>query len=185
MIEIARRKVIYEELHPETVLGASGVGREKVRQNGEPNERFTAATAEATGQSERTVQRAAAIDDLLAYCRKRPDVQERILKELTASPAHGEIGNGRGSENVQAAEETGESRADNVSSTSKHGNGKVYSQKRLKRERPDLAEQVAKGELSANQARSPRFPPATLAPPPASPPPKPRPTPAREPAHVG
>ena len=59
-IAIARRKAIYEALHPETKLGASGKGRPKVRQVGEakpPAERFTKATAEATGQSERTVQR--------------------------------------------------------------------------------------------------------------------------------
>jgi len=59
-IAISRRKAIYEALHPETKLGASGKGRPKVRQIGEakaPAERFTKATAEATGQSERTVQR--------------------------------------------------------------------------------------------------------------------------------
>lgn len=55
------RKHFYEELHPETRLGATGVGREKVRQLGEPNaepaERFTADTAAKTGRSERDVQR--------------------------------------------------------------------------------------------------------------------------------
>lgn len=59
-IAIARRKSIYEALHPETKVGATGKGRSKVRQVGEakaPAERFSKATAEATGQSERTVQR--------------------------------------------------------------------------------------------------------------------------------
>lgn len=54
-----RRKAAYEALHPETVNGAAGVGREKVRQVGEANPapRFSADTAAATGQSERAVQR--------------------------------------------------------------------------------------------------------------------------------
>ncbi len=62
-IAISRRKVVYEQLHPETVLGAAGNGRAKVRQNGEPTppvERFTKATAEATGRGERTIQRSVA-----------------------------------------------------------------------------------------------------------------------------
>lgn len=59
----ARRKVVYELLHPETKLGGAGRGRGKVPQNDEPNseaERFTKATATATGKSESTVQRDAA-----------------------------------------------------------------------------------------------------------------------------
>lgn len=59
-IAMARRKVLYETLHPETVHGAAGRGRNKSRQIGdsiEPAVRFTRATAEATGAGERTVQR--------------------------------------------------------------------------------------------------------------------------------
>lgn len=59
-IAIARRKAIYAVLHPETLPGATGKGRPKVRQVGEANEpaeRFSKATAEATGQGERTIQR--------------------------------------------------------------------------------------------------------------------------------
>lgn len=54
--QTARRKEIYEALHPETKNGAVGNGREKVRQNGEATlpDRFTRATAIATGQGERT-----------------------------------------------------------------------------------------------------------------------------------
>jgi ParB/RepB/Spo0J family partition protein len=55
-----RRKELYLKLHPETGLGATGKGRAKVCQNGEPNERYTKSTAQKTGQSERTVQRAVA-----------------------------------------------------------------------------------------------------------------------------
>lgn len=58
----AKRKWAYEKLHPETVNGATGNGREKVRQLGEATpdneiKRFTADTAAKTGQSERKVQR--------------------------------------------------------------------------------------------------------------------------------
>ena len=54
-----RRKQAYEALHPETRNGATGIGRDKVRQVGEANgaERFTADTAAKTGESERVVQR--------------------------------------------------------------------------------------------------------------------------------
>jgi ParB/RepB/Spo0J family partition protein len=67
-LHLAERKRIYERLHPETKLGASGKGRAKVRQNGEANDRFTKDSADKTGKSERTVQReiarAANIPDL-------------------------------------------------------------------------------------------------------------------------
>ncbi|MGM4909141.1 MT-A70 family methyltransferase [Rhizobium sp. 768_B6_N1_8] len=60
-IFIHRRKQLYELKFPETVNGATGIGRPKLRQVGEAiseePKRFSAATAEATGQSERAVQR--------------------------------------------------------------------------------------------------------------------------------
>lgn len=59
-LAIARRKEIYELLHPETVHGAAGKGRPKSRQIGDskpPAERFTKDTAKATGEGERTIQR--------------------------------------------------------------------------------------------------------------------------------
>lgn len=55
----AKRKAAYETLHPETVNGAVGNGREKVRQLGEATPRFTADTAAKTGKSERNIQREA------------------------------------------------------------------------------------------------------------------------------
>lgn len=59
---IAERKRLYETLHPETRLGENQ--RTRVRQIGEPSTgRFTAATARATGKSERSIQR-------VAHCRK-------------------------------------------------------------------------------------------------------------------
>jgi ParB family transcriptional regulator, chromosome partitioning protein len=60
-IAVARRKAIYEELHPGTSHRAPGVSRQigDTRERSE-NERFTAATAVATGKAERNIQRAAA-----------------------------------------------------------------------------------------------------------------------------
>jgi len=61
--QTARRKAIYEEIHPETAHGATGRGGyENSRQvgdssDGEPAPRFTEDTAQASGKSERTVQR--------------------------------------------------------------------------------------------------------------------------------
>ncbi len=61
---IARRKAIYEELHPETKHGANQDG--PCRQFGETEtNRFTAATASATGKPERNIQRAAARGEAL------------------------------------------------------------------------------------------------------------------------
>lgn len=58
----ARRKEIYETLHPDTRHGAIGGGHDQSRQVGDSAStnninRFTSATAAATGKSERVVQR--------------------------------------------------------------------------------------------------------------------------------
>jgi hypothetical protein len=56
--QTARRKVIYEALHPDTRHGSPGVSRQvgDTRERTD-TDRFTADTAARTGQSERTVQR--------------------------------------------------------------------------------------------------------------------------------
>jgi ParB/Sulfiredoxin domain len=58
---IARRKEIYEALHPETKRGAIGGGRDPSRQFGDFGNvtRFTKLTAKLTGKPERNIQRAA------------------------------------------------------------------------------------------------------------------------------
>jgi ParB family chromosome partitioning protein len=56
-LHIGRRKELYEKLHPETKHGAIGRGREKNRQVGDSNDRFTRETAKKTRRSERQVQR--------------------------------------------------------------------------------------------------------------------------------
>lgn len=69
--QTARRKAIYIELNPAT---ANGVNQHSsLRQVGEPSERFTADTAKATGQSERTVQRDAERGEKIL-----PEVMEMI-----------------------------------------------------------------------------------------------------------
>jgi ParB family chromosome partitioning protein len=62
-----RRKWAYEQLHPETVNGATAE-RGRLRQVGEVNKinRFTADTATRTGQSERVVQRDAERGDKIS-----------------------------------------------------------------------------------------------------------------------
>jgi ParB-like chromosome segregation protein Spo0J len=58
---VARRKQIYEALHPETAHGGDRRSSRRtgnLKQNGTAK-RFTKATAEATGRSERNIQRAA------------------------------------------------------------------------------------------------------------------------------
>lgn len=57
--QTARRKAIYEELHPETRVGAFNQHTVAVRQVGDEQivNRFTTETAAATGKSERVVQR--------------------------------------------------------------------------------------------------------------------------------
>ena len=78
------------------------------------------------------------IDDLKAFCRKREDVRQLIDAAVGAMPQHGEIGGGH-------------TRPDNVRSAA-FGNNPTYALKRLKRDRPDLADKVVRGELSANAA---------------------------------
>jgi ParB-like chromosome segregation protein Spo0J len=52
---VARRKAIYETLHPETKHGAIGKGHE-LPKGAAKADRFSAATAAATGRSERAIQ---------------------------------------------------------------------------------------------------------------------------------
>ena len=58
------RKAIYEELHPETKHGANQHTR-GVENFATPADRFTAATANATGKSERAVRMASARGEAL------------------------------------------------------------------------------------------------------------------------
>jgi ParB family transcriptional regulator, chromosome partitioning protein len=59
---IVRRKTVYEELHPETKHGAIGGGHGNASAKAD---RFTKVTAEATGRSERVIQRDAARGETL------------------------------------------------------------------------------------------------------------------------
>lgn len=71
--QTARRKEIYEKLHPETRNGATGGGHDQLRKFDEAAPRFTADAAEKTGRSESSVQKDAARGKDIA-----PDVLDRI-----------------------------------------------------------------------------------------------------------
>jgi ParB-like chromosome segregation protein Spo0J len=109
--QTARRKAIYEELHPETAHGVNQ--HSSSRQLGDSSERFTSDTAKVTGQSERKVQRdaergekviATAIEiirgtalDTGTYLDKLKRVEpgrqvETVRRDLAQSTARGGIG---------------------------------------------------------------------------------------------
>src|SRR5262245_14484532 len=73
--------------------------------------------------------------DLEAFCRKRPDVWRKVTEQVAELQRHG------GDRSKQG---------DNV--TLSRGNSALYTLKRLKRDRPDLFQQVLGGGLSANAA---------------------------------
>lgn len=91
-IQIARRKEIYEQLHPETRHGAVGRGGKKSRHLVDSlPERFTKDTSKKTGKTERTVQRQAKIGKTLASDAEQlrgtvvEDNQQELLKLARAS----------------------------------------------------------------------------------------------------
>jgi hypothetical protein len=75
------------------------------------------------------------MSDLLHYCRKRPDVQGLIRAEIEQLQGHGGVRTEQG---------------DIV--TLKRGNSPAYALARLKRDSPEMAEKVVRGELSAHKA---------------------------------
>ncbi len=65
-----RRKQIYEELHPETKHGGDRKS-DQVANSATRSDRFTSATSEATGKSERAVRMAAARGEALGLAKTR------------------------------------------------------------------------------------------------------------------
>lgn len=82
------------------------------------------------------------IEDLELYCRKQPDVLQMLRAEIGAL---GEPGGDHGNQHTG-----GKRQGDNV--TTVRGNNPTYALRRLKRDRPDLADKVVRGELSAHAA---------------------------------
>jgi hypothetical protein len=80
------------------------------------------------------------IDDLLAYCRKREDVQKLIKSEV--DPPR---------ECRRPTKEESISKCDNITLTDR-GTSSTYALKRLKRDAPELFAEVVEGRLSANKA---------------------------------
>jgi N6-adenosine-specific RNA methylase IME4 len=103
-LHLDKRKKFYEKLHPETQHGATGRGRQKSRQLGDSNDRFTKDTAKKTGHSERTIQREtkrgsiAALLDIIGTCldqgaeldalAKLPEDQQRQLAKQAKAGAN-------------------------------------------------------------------------------------------------
>lgn len=75
------------------------------------------------------------IPELLLYCRKHTEVAELIRREVGPAAAHG----------------TNQYSGGDIV-TSSRGNSPTYALRRLKRDRPDLAEKVIAGKMSANAA---------------------------------
>ena len=73
------------------------------------------------------------IDDLMSYCRNYPDVQKLI---------RGEVGK------LKARPGPTPGDVDNVNNSGEGGNASTYALRRLKRDNPELAEQVVAGALS-------------------------------------
>jgi hypothetical protein len=81
------------------------------------------------------------IDDLLAYCRNAPEVQSLIREQVPKTYTH-----------VEAGAKGGRGKKANSNTTSFSDRGSTYALRRLKREKPKLAEQVIAGKLTANAA---------------------------------
>ena len=78
------------------------------------------------------------IDDLRVYCRKYPEIERLIVNaiEPLADPGH----------------PSSSSNVDNVNKGTKGGNSATYTLKRLKRDHPELFQQVLGGAMSVNAA---------------------------------
>lgn len=81
------------------------------------------------------------IADLRVYCRKQPDIERLILAEIEPGATLAEAG-AKGGRGKKASSNT----------TGFVDRGATYLLKRLKRDRPDLFQQVLDGVMSANAA---------------------------------
>ena len=77
--------------------------------------------------------------DALIKESKRQSQELAADPEVTALPEHGEIGRGR-------------NRGNNVTANYQRGNNASYRVRRLKRDRPDIAEALARGEYKSARA---------------------------------
>jgi hypothetical protein len=77
------------------------------------------------------------IEELCGFCRKRPEIVELIRREVGAVAAHGTNQHAVGVDIVKSSE---------------GGNAPTYALRRLKRDNPELAEEVMAGRLSAHAA---------------------------------
>lgn len=82
------------------------------------------------------------IADLRVFCRKHPEIERLVMAEVEAQPTHADAGAKGGRGKKASSNATGFTQE----------RGATYTLKRLKRDRPDLFQQVLDGELSANKA---------------------------------
>jgi len=109
----------------------------RVDKNGKPFASFEAFVTHRLWQGLEST-----IDDLRVFCRRHADVVRLILEAMEPGRER------RGSTEAERA-----NRVDNINSTSsKGGTSALYTLKRLKRERPDLFQEVIGGGKSANAA---------------------------------
>ena len=128
LVPFALERVIREELW-----------RERADAQGKPFTSFEAFIAHRLWHGLETT-----VDDLRAFCRKRPDVVALIDGVMTPLATVGRpIANA-------------EVNADTISINRRrsHGTSATYRRKRLKRDRPDLFERFRAGELKLSQAEA-------------------------------
>ncbi len=87
------------------------------------------------------------MDDLLFYCRKHKEATRLILE--MALPAAGNVGAPEGNRNAAKSEEN---KGSITTIASAKDRGRKYVISRLKRDRPELAQKVISGEMTANEA---------------------------------
>jgi hypothetical protein len=112
--------------------------RNRVNKDGKPFATFEAFATHRLWQGLETT-----IDDLQLYCRKQPEVQRLILAAMDEGRVQG---GDHGNQHTG-----GKRQGDNVT-LPQRGNSATYTAKRLKRDRPDLFQQVLDGALSVNAA---------------------------------
>lgn len=111
--------------------------RDRLDKNGKPIVSFEAFVTHRLWQGLES-----SIADLRVYCRKEPEIERLVMAEVEPEATHAQAGAKGG---------RGKKASDNITSFQR-GTSAIYLLKRLKRDRPDLFEQVLDGTLSIHAA---------------------------------